>query len=123
MDNLTKRILLFLVGCIGLRSLFVLFAYNASPQWLKIAGYLTLLPAIGFAYIFATGTRKTGAETFGAPIWWNMLRPVHSLLYFAFAWNAIQGSTTSWIYLLIDVVIGFLAFLWKHGIYSVFSFV
>ena len=48
MNTLQERILLFLIGCIGTRTLFVYLAKNASKQNLKYMGYLALLPAIGF---------------------------------------------------------------------------
>lgn len=114
MNDIQKRFLLFLIGCIGTRSLFVLLAKNAGPKYLPLLGYLALLPAIGFIYIYLTGSRKTGAEVFGEKIWWNDLRPIHSLLYLLFAYNAIKGNTESWVYLLIDVVFGLLSFLIFH---------
>ena len=114
MKTLQKRILLFLIACIGTRSLFVYLAKNASKQHLRYMGYLALLPAVGFLYIYLTGSRKTGAEVFGDKIWWNNLRPIHSLLYFVFAYNAINGNPTAWIYLLIDVTLGLLSFLNHH---------
>jgi hypothetical protein len=77
-------------------------------------GYLALLPAIGFIYLFLTGSRKTGAEVFGDKIWWNDLRPVHGLLYLLFAYNAINKNNGAWIYLLVDVIIGLTSFLWFH---------
>jgi hypothetical protein len=52
MNTIQKRILLFLIGCIGTRSLFVYLAKNASTKYLKWMGYLALLPAIGFFYIY-----------------------------------------------------------------------
>jgi len=114
MNTVQKRFLLFLVGCIGTRSLFVYLAKNASKQILMYMGYLALLPAVGFLYIYFTGARKTGAEVFGEKIWWNNLRPLHSLLYFIFAYNAIIGNSMAWIYLLVDVVIGLISFLTFH---------
>jgi hypothetical protein len=114
MKTLEKRILLFLIGCIGTRSLFAYVAKNASKQNLRYLGYLALLPAIGFFYIYLTGTRKTGAEVFGGKIWWNNLRPIHGLLYFLFAYNAINGNPKAWIFLLIDVTFGLLSFLNHH---------
>ena len=114
MNNIQKRFLLFLFGCIGTRSLFVLLAKNANTEYLKYMGYLSLLPAIGFIYIYLTGSRKTGGEVFGEKIWWNDLRPIHSLFYFLFAYNAIIGNKNAWMYLLIDVIIGLLSFLIFH---------
>ena len=114
MNNLQKRFFMFLVGCIGSRLLLVILAKNINTNYLKYLGYLALLPATGFMYIYATGSRKTGAETFGEKIWWNDLRPIHSFLYFLFAYNAIRGNKNAWIYLLVDVFIGFVAFLIHH---------
>jgi len=121
MNTIQKRFLLFLIGCIGTRSLFVVFAKRANTEYLKYLGYLSLIPAIGFIYIFLTGSRKTGGETFGDKIWWNNLRPLHSLLYFLFAYNAIIGNKNAWIYLLIDVLIGLISFLTFHYINGDFS--
>ena len=105
---------MFLIGCIGTRSLFVIIAKYIDTKYLKYLGYLALLPAIGFMYIYLTGSRKTGAEVFGEEIWWNNLRPVHSILYFLFAYNAIIGNNQSWIFLLVDVIIGLISFLIHH---------
>jgi hypothetical protein len=121
MNDIQKRFLLFLIGCIGTRFLFVLIAKNAGPKYLPLLGYLALLPAIGFMYIFLTGSRKTGREVFGEKIWWNDLRPIHSLFYFLFAYNAIVGNNTAWMYLLVDVIFGlssFLIFHFKNGDFS-----
>jgi len=114
MNHLQQRFLMFLIGCIGIRSLFVIIAKYINTKYLKYLGYLALLPAIGFIYIYLTGSRETGAEVFGEKIWWNNLRPVHSILYFLFAYNAIIGNKQSWIYLLIDVLIGLISFLIHH---------
>ena len=114
MKDLQKRFLLFLIGCIGIRSLFVYIAKNCNATFLSYMGYLAIVPAIGFIYIFVTGSRQTGAEVFGEKIWWNNLRPIHALLYLLFAYNAIIGNKNAWIYLLIDVLLGLTSFLRFH---------
>lgn len=114
MNTIQKRFLLFLIGCIGTRSLFVYVAKNVDTTYLRYIGYLALLPAIGFFYIFFTGSRQTGAEVFGSKIWWNDLRPIHGSLYLLFAYNAIIGNKSAWIYLLVDVIFGLLSFLTFH---------
>ena len=114
MNDLQKRFLIFLIGCIGVRSLFVIIAKYINADYLKYLGYIALLPAIGFMYIYLTGSRKTGAEVFGEKIWWNDLRPIHSILYFLFAYNAIIGNKQSWIYLLVDVLFGLTSFSIHH---------
>jgi hypothetical protein len=114
MDHLQERFLLFLIGCIGIRSLFVIIAKYINTKYLKYLGYVALLPAVGFIYINLTGSRETGAEVFGEKIWWNDLRPIHSIFYFLFAYNAIIGNKQSWIYLLLDVLFGLISFLIHH---------
>ncbi len=114
MDTFKKRLLLFLFGCIGTRFLLVYIAKIIGVQFLKYMGFLTLPIALGFFYIFVTGSRKTGVEVFGDKIWWNSLRPIHGTLYLLFSWNAIKGNRSAWIYLLIDVIIGLVSFLVYH---------
>lgn len=117
METLQKRLLLFLIGCIGARLFLVYLAKTLDPEKLKYLGYITLLPAIGFTYIYLTNSRKTGPEVFGEEIWWNNLRPVHALLYFLFAYCAINNVEGAWKILLVDVVIGLVAFL-NHRVNS-----
>ena len=114
MNTIQKRFLLFLIGCIGTRTLLVYFAKNADTINLQYMGYLATLPAIGFFYLYLTGARKTGGEVFGNKIWWNDLRPLHGLLHFLFAYNAINGNKSAWIYLLVDVIIGLISFTIFH---------
>jgi hypothetical protein len=114
MNTIQKRFLLFLIGCIGTRTLFVYLAKNVNINYLRYMGYLSILPAVGFFYLFLTDSRKTGLEVFGDKIWWNNLRPVHGLIYLLFAYNAIIGNNFAWIYLLVDVIIGLVSFLSFH---------
>ena len=111
---LRKRFLTFLIGCIGVRVALVIIAYYLSSKYLRIMGLIALIPAIGFLYIYLTGSRETGHEVGGGKIWWNCLRPVHSLLYFLFAYNAILQNPMSWKFLALDVTIGFIAFIGHH---------
>lgn len=114
MNNMQKRFLMFLIGCIGVRSSLVVIAKKIDIKYLPILGYLALLPCIGFIYIFLSGARKTGAEVLGEKIWWNNLRPIHAVLYGLFAYNAIKRNKGAWVYLLIDVVLGLSSFLIHH---------
>lgn len=121
MNNLQKRFLLFLIGCIGSRFLLVLIAKYIPIHYLPIFGYIALVPMIGFIYIYLSGSRNTGSEVFGDKIWWNNLRPIHAILYGLFAYNAINKNTNSWIYLLVDVIFGLISFLVNHYLESNFS--
>ena len=121
MNPIQKRFLLFLIGCIGSRTLLAILAKNTSVNYLPILGYIALLPAIGFMYIYVTGSRKTGVEVGGEKIWWNDLRPIHAVLYFLFAYNAIYKHADSWKYLAADVVFGLVSFLIHHVYVGSFS--
>jgi hypothetical protein len=114
MNELKKRFMLFLIGCIGSRALFVYIAKNVDLKYLPWLGYLAILPMVGFIYIYLTKSRQTGAEVFGDKIWWNDLRPLHALLYGLFAYYAISKASFAWMFLLADVVIGLCAFLIYH---------
>ena len=121
MNNIQKRFALFLIGCIGTRLLFVYIAKHIGLKYLPYLGFLALLPAIGFMYIYIFGARKTGAEVFGEKIWWNDLRPLHALFYTLFAIMAITKNRMAWIWLLLDVLVGLVSFLvyhYKHGDFS-----
>jgi hypothetical protein len=98
----------------GTRVLITILAKNIHIQYLPILGYIALLPAFGFIYIYATGSRKTGLEVGGDKIWWDKLRPFHSILFFLFAYNAITKNVNSWKYLALDTFIGLVAFLSFH---------
>ena len=74
MNNLHKRYLLFLLGCIPTRLGFALLAKYIPNKYLPYLGILALIPAAGFLYIYFFNKRKTGQEVFGSKIWWNPLR-------------------------------------------------
>ena len=114
MTPMQTRFVLLLIFCLGSRFTLAYIAKIASPYYLRIMGYLALLPAIGFIYIFVTGSRKTGAEVMGEKIWWNSLRPVHAAFYILFAYNAINMQTYAWTFLLADVLLGAVSFLVHH---------
>ena len=115
MNDLQKRFVLFLTACMGIRLTLAFLAKKANKCLLFAMGVLALLPAIGFFYLFFSGKRKTGAETFGANIWWNNLRPVHGLLYLLFAIYAIRGDRRAWLILLLDAIVGLISFTVFHA--------
>ena len=65
--------------------------------------------AIGFMVIYLTGLRKSGPETFGEPIWWDDLRPIHAFNYGLFALLALHDNPEAWKVLFIDTIIGLTA--------------
>jgi hypothetical protein len=122
MNNIQKRFLLFLIGCIGIRSFFVYIAKNINNNYLPFLGLLALLPTFGFIYIYFTNSRQTGLEVFGSKIWWNHLRPIHATLYLLFSLSAFYKKTYSYLFLLADVIIGLFSFLFFHYINNNFKY-
>jgi hypothetical protein len=120
-ENLQKRFALFLIGCIGVRSALVYIAKNSNEKIVKIMGFIALIIAISFLYLFFSNSRTTGLEVFGDKIWWNSLRPVHAIIYILFAYNAIIGNKNAWIFLGIDVIIGLLSFIVFHSMNGNFT--
>ena len=116
MNTIQKRFLLFLFGCIATRLFLVYIAKTISIDYLPYLGYVTIPLVIGFSVLFITDGRKTGPEVFGDKIWWNNLRPVHALLFALFAFYAINKHSKAWIFLLIDVIVGLVAFTTFHYI-------
>lgn len=115
MQALTKRFLLFLLGCIPLR---FLLTYTASfiprvPN-VKYMGIPAAMIGVSFFYLFFSGSRKTGPEVFGGKIWWNNLRVVHGFLFIMFAIHALMEWKYSWIFLFSDTMIGLIAFFIYH---------
>jgi hypothetical protein len=111
------RAALFLVGCIGTRLLLAWLAYKlarSKSKWLDALAILAIAIAAGFFYIWINKMRTHGPETFGEPIWWDHLRPVHAALYATFAAMAINEHARqhAWVPLLADVSIGAAA--WAH---------
>lgn len=112
MNDIQKRFALFLIGCIGTRALATYLATIKSFQ--HVLGIVALIISIGFLTIYLTDSRKTGGEVFGQQIWWNQLRPVHSLLFFITAIMLFQSLTNAWVPLAADTALGLGAFLYYH---------
>jgi hypothetical protein len=121
MNNIQKRFLLFLFGCIPTRLAIMYLAKIAPLNYLPILGYIALIPALGFIYLYFSGIRESGPETFGDKIWWNNLRPIHSVMYLLFAYNAINKVRSAWLYLMYDVIFGLFSFLIYHYINNDFE--
>ena len=112
--KLRQTLVTFLFACLGARLLLAFIAKQLNRTWLRIMGFLALVPAFGFMQLFLSGTRNhIGA--FGEKIWWNRLRPVHALLYALFAYFAITGNRKAWLFLFVDACVGLTSFLWVHS--------
>ena len=60
--------------------------------------------------------RKTGTEVFGADIWWNEIRPIHSMLYLLFCIYMYKKNEYAYLPLLLDLIIGIVSFTLYHNI-------
>ena len=114
MNDIQKRFLLFLGGCIPARFGLALLAKNMPIKYLHILGYIGLLISLGFFYLYFSGERNTGAETFGKLIWWKNFRIIHAFFYLMFAIYAIQKYANAYMFIIYDTVIGLGLFLWHH---------
>jgi len=114
MDDIHKRYLLFLLGCIPTRLLLALTAYKIDREKLPYMSILTIPIALGFLNIYFRSPRNTGPEVFGDKIWWNDLRPVHATLYILFSVFALKKNKNAWIFLLLDALLGLAAFNMYH---------
>ena len=122
MNTIQKRFMLFIFGCILTRLVLTFIIKNLKQNYLQIAGYIALIPAIGFLTIYFLNLRKTGREVFGDKIWWNDIRPIHGILYLIFAYLAINKNKNAWVVLLIDVIFGFIMFINHHYINNNFKY-
>ena len=126
--DIQKRFLLFLLGCIPTRILLANIVYYSSKhEYIRIImGMITLIISLGFLSIFIFGLREKGTETFGKPIWWNSLRPIHSLIYAFVAYNLLFVWNKHSLHLernllLFDALFGLCAFLIYHTYNGFFS--
>ena len=114
MNTIQKRFILFIFGCIPSRFALAALAKYIPTVYLPYLGYLALLPAFGFLYLFFTGKRQVGMETQGAPIWWSNFRIFHGLMYLLFAFNAINKNINSYKIIIVDTIVGLILFLIHH---------
>jgi hypothetical protein len=114
MNTLHKRWAMFLGLCIPSRFLLSFILSKLSKTHLRILGFILLLPVIGWTYIYLTKSRMSGGETFGQPIWWDFMRPLHAGLYLTASLMAISQNNKAWIPIAADTIIGLLSFVHHH---------
>lgn len=106
---------LWFIVCILVRAALTITVAYLPIKYLPYIGYFALIPALGF--FIAMIVRPTGRETGNAPIWWNVIRPIHGILWCSFALAAILKCPYSWTILAIDTVLGLGAFLGRLTCY------
>ena len=115
-SSIQRRFLLFLLLCIPARFALTFLAKYIPLKYLPIQGAIFIVIGLGFLYLNLFNKRKTGLETGGNTIWWNDIRPVHGFLALLFGILAIGKVRDAWIVLLIDTLIGLVAFFAYHTI-------
>jgi hypothetical protein len=110
MDH-TKRLWLFIIGCLGVRLLIMFiikdFIPNHSLPYFGFFGFI-----IAFILYWRYHTFKPGERGFfGGPVWWNKVRPIHAVLYLIFGIMCFAQYSGAWIPLLIDVIVAAVVFL------------
>lgn len=109
------RQLLFLLGCLGVRSGLAFLAYKTPEKYLYWFGILGLVLAIGFLRAIIVN-RKHGPEMLGNdPIWWGKWRYFHLVLWLSVSIVAFSKKKWVWVLLAVDVVVGLLAFTLHYG--------
>ena len=111
-----KRFLLFLLLCIPARFGLTALAKFIPLKFLPVMGVVYLVIGASFLYLNLFNKRLTGVETGGNVIWWNDLRPLHGFLAIIFAILAISKVRDAWLVLLVDTLIGLIAFLVYHSL-------
>ena len=97
--------------CIIMRLLLVYGATRLEDHSgdVAAAGRAAALVSVGFLVAFATRRSAFESSQPGGRVWWNHLRPLHALLYGAFAWGALVRGESWWGILALDVLIGVIA--------------
>lgn len=110
MVSVKLRILLFLLLCIPIRSLFVYIVYK-NPKYLRFFSVFYLIMGIGFLNQFIKNKR---IGFFGGKVWWNNLRLLNFIFYTLFAISAFYKNKKSYLLLIPDIVIGMILFIFKY---------
>jgi hypothetical protein len=98
----------FALGCVPARLLLAYLVAGGHVERVRaLAAVAAAVVGLGFLSIHAMGWRKSGPETFGGPIWWDRLRPVHGVMYLAVAVLVATGHDRSAAAVLLgDVAVG-----------------
>ena len=104
-----KRILLFLVLCIGIRLILALIPLYLSKKWLPYFGLVILIISLSFLYLYFTNGRLKAPEG-GGKTWWAKYRLIHGLLYLTAAIYLLEKERIASIPLFIDVILGLILF-------------
>lgn len=99
------NIKLYYAICIALRlfiATLVYFLYKTNYRLIFVIFYL--LASLGSLYLFFFKIRQNGA--FNQTIWWNFLRPIHSILFFIISLLLYLKYEYTYLIIIFDTLIG-----------------
>tara|TARA_Y100000389_G_C17187848_1_gene377322 strand:- start:275 stop:679 length:405 start_codon:yes stop_codon:yes gene_type:complete len=130
MNTIQKRFLLYIFGCIGMRTIITIVAKNlnenlnnnTTKKYFKYFSLIILLMGVGFLYIYIFGSKKADSQLKWAnsKVWWNDYRIIHAILYISFSVMALLRLNNAWVLLALDTLLGLILFLQYH--YSIGNF-
>ena len=103
--------LLFLLGCIPIRSLLVWYVKTYPTQNI---GYLLFIIAFRFLYLYFNNLRLKAGESSSGITWWASYRLIHGLLYLSAAIYMFKNKQYGWIPLLVDVLLGLVLWIFNY---------
>ena len=104
------EIIYYYVICICIRLSFAYLTYvlyNKSIRYTLIT--LFFIISIGELYQYIMKTRTIGA--FNNRVWWDSLRPIHTLLFFCTSLSLFYKYKYSYLILLLDTIISVLGYI------------
>lgn len=108
--------IVFILGCIICRAIIAYGMSYIPTRFLPYMGTITMIPFIGFSYIYLNDLRKVGLETGGKEIWWNDMRPVHGAIYYMFSIMALKSNKHAYLALVLDVIVAIFVFIYHYYI-------
>jgi len=110
------EIIYYYIICIFVRlslAYCVFFVQKMPIRYMFVLLYFIL--SIGALYQYIVKTRRIGA--FNNKVWWDNLRPIHSLLFLFTSIGLFYKYKYSYMFLLLDTLISILGFINNHYVY------
>ena len=121
MNTLNKRFVYFLGLCIPARIILALIAKYLPLKYLQLMGLFTFIAGCWFIFAYIVKPYSYSKVITSTKVWWRDIRLIHGITYLLFSYLAINRNKKAWIVLLIDAIIGFLAFFTHHYIIGSFK--
>jgi hypothetical protein len=109
-----KRIVYFLLGCIGVRTILAISPLYLDKSLFYMLGTITMIIGTSFLYLYFFNGRMNAPEG-GGVTWWANYRLIHGLLYICASIYLFQKKRLAWLPLTIDVLLGLILFIINHS--------